>query len=413
MVLIYWVVAKAYLIAVHIVALFSEKARFWVEGRRNWTESLTQQLERGKPTIWFHCASLGEFEQGRPVIEAYKKNYPNHQLLLTFFSPSGYRVRKDYAVVDCVSYLPMDGPANAKRFLEIVQPDMAVFVKYEFWFFYLRALKRQQIPHFVISAIFRPTQYFFGWMGAGPRKMLRGITHIFVQNETSVKLLEGAHIPTVTLSGDTRFDRVHEIAENQEDLTELAPFLGKEAILVAGSTWPGDEKLIKGLINRPLALRYIIAPHEIQEAHLQELEAGLKVKSVRLSKATADELSTATVLIVDSIGLLSKLYRYGDITYVGGGFGSGIHNLLEAAAHEKPVLFGPRHEKFQEAHDLLACGGGFTFSTEAELRQIVESMLQDLPRREQAAKAAKEYVQKNIGATNLILAKIQGYLPNS
>lgn len=405
-----------YTLGVRLAALFGHRnARLMVNGWRECTSANTQAIKQSNnqaiKTAWFHAASLGEFEQARPVLERYKALHPDHRIVVTFFSPSGYEVRKNYAQADAVLYLPPDLPHSVRRFLDTVQPTVAFFVKYEFWFNYLGALRRRGIPTYIFSAIFRPGQYFFKPWGSWFRRQLKGcFRHLFVQNDESLHLLKAHGIDNCSLAGDTRFDRVHQIALAAERNEVVESFLqghtGK--VLVCGSTWPPDEALLSELKNKSEELRIIIAPHVISEDHLQQIEK-LFPDSIRYSKLTTYHLplNTTRVLIIDNIGLLSKLYRYADVAYIGGGFGVGIHNILEAVTFGKPVLFGPNHHKFQEALDILARGGGFTHSDAASLERNLMPLLTDHEAYNRASQACTDYMNANLGSTDIILKTIE------
>jgi 3-deoxy-D-manno-octulosonic-acid transferase len=403
-----------YGLAIRIATQFNQKAELWWKGRIGIFDELTKSFitlrseNEDRRTAWFHCASLGEFEQGRPLIEAFRKKYPNYLILLTFFSPSGYEVRKNYAGADLVTYLPLDTRRNARRFINIIQPEIVFFVKYEFWFNYLLLLQQRKVPHYLVSAIFRPDQHFFKWYGDWSRSILRGFTHIFVQNENSRELLEFVDIPHVTVSGDTRFDRVEEIASAPKSFPIIEAFAGEDLILVAGSTWPADEEiLLKYLGESKRKLKVILAPHEIKEETIKSMCNVPGVPAIRYSLATTGNVNQARLLIIDSIGILSQLYRFGQIAYIGGGFGSGIHNILEAAVYGVPIIFGPVHNKFQEATDLLNCRGAYVIHHYKDLEQQLNT-LQDHPgTRLEAAANSRDYVVERLGATDNILDHLQ------
>lgn len=358
--------------------------------------------------MWFHCASLGEFEQGRPVIEELRKRNPGYFILLTFFSPSGFEIRKNYEYADHVCYLPADTPTNAKRFVDAVNPALVVFVKYEYWHNIMHEITRRDVPLYVMSAIFRPSQYFFRWYGKRFAKNLAQVTHFFVQNQQSADLLITHGISQVTVAGDTRFDRVAKIAAEMVSFPLIEKFVGNSnEIIVAGSTWHPDEVLLAKLMDEyPGQYKLIIAPHEISETHLQKIETLFKGDAVKYSLATPDVLTEKKVLIIDSIGLLSKLYRYGRYAYVGGGFGVGIHNVPEAAVYGIPVIFGPNYRKFNEAVELLRIGGAFSINDYRELEVVINS----LSRNEQAWKvsgeASREYIAGQVGATEKVIGGI-------
>lgn len=372
---------------------------------------LREKIDRNAKYIWFHAASLGEFEQGRPLMEKIKADHPEYKILLTFFSPSGYEVRKNYNGADVICYLPFDTPYRVKKFLKLARPSMAVFIKYEFWGNYLKELKNNGIPVYIISAIFRPDQLFFQWYGKSYRQMLDNFTHLFVQDERSRKLLEDFGIRKVSVTGDTRFDRVLDIHKQAREISLVEKFVSgtkaKQPItLVAGSSWPQDEEILIPYFHAHPEMKLIIAPHEIHREHLIAIESMLKRPSIRLSEAHEEDLSTKDCLIVDSFGLLSSIYRYGQIAYIGGGFGAGIHNTLEAAVYGIPVVFGPKYYKFKEAKDLIAVGGGFSVSDAAVFRARMDELLNDRQRLESAGKAAGDFVYQQAGATEQILKKL-------
>jgi 3-deoxy-D-manno-octulosonic-acid transferase len=393
---------------IRVAALFDSKAKKWVQGRKGIFKKLENAIGSNEKIIWMHCASLGEFEQGRPLLEKLRHQYPNYKFLLTFFSPSGYEIKKDYKGADWVFYLPMDGPGNAKRFLEIVHPSLVIFVKYEFWYYYLKKIKYRNIPLLLVSALFWEKMSFFKWYGAMQRKMLSRFDHLFVQDETSKRLMDGIGLAAITtISGDTRFDRVIDIAKNAEPVPLVEKFLGDTRAIIAGSTWPEDEEVLKKIME---AVKYppvklIIAPHEIDEKHLasiQELFPG----SVRLSQLNTQHLKLNT-LIIDNIGLLSRLYKYAYITYIGGGFGKGIHNTLEAAVYGKPVVFGPVFHKFREAADLISKGGAISINSAEEGVAAVQRLLNDKQLRVDYCNNSRNYVYASKGATEKVTGFIQ------
>jgi len=402
-----------YGLTIRLAALFNKKAALWVNGRKNVLPELASSVKEisirrnQQKLAWFHCASLGEFEQGRPLMESFRAEHPDYIILLTFFSPSGYELRKNYSGADLVFYLPLDTPGNASRFLEIVKPDIAFFIKYEFWFNYLRLLQVANIPHYLVSAIFRANQHFFKWYGDWPRNILKGFTHIFVQNEYSRELLEFVGITHVTVSGDTRFDRVVEIAGVLKDFPIVQNFTGSKFIMVAGSTWPADEELIaRFMLDNKDQCKLIIAPHEIREAGITTLTSRFGGSAIRYSQADPGSVSAYQVLIIDSIGMLSQLYRYGTIAYIGGGFGSGIHNTLEAAVYRMPVIFGPNHNKFQEATELVERKGAFVIHNYHDLEKRLKEFLDSPGKLSTAAAICSTYVNKRKGATQRILDEV-------
>lgn len=404
---------RIYVLIIRLAALFQLKARLWVKGRKNIFERIDLVLKDAKidpakqKIAWFHCASLGEFEQGRPVIEAYRQQFPEHKIFLTFFSPSGYEVRKAYTGADFIFYLPADTHRQARKFLSLVKPCVAIFVKYEFWFNYLNELKKSGVPTFVISANFRPTQHFFKWYGEWQRTALGKLDHIFVQNESSRELLSFIGINNVTVSGDTRFDRVIAIASQAKSFPVVEAFVQNAPILVAGSTWPPDEDLIFRVMTRSeKKFKLILAPHETHQKRIDAIISRQGLKSVRYSEATESNLAAANVLVIDSIGMLSSLYHYATIAYIGGGFGVGIHNTLEAATFSKPVIFGPNYHKFQEARELIDLGAAFSIKNEEELNSSVQKLLGDTSIYISASQKAGEYVKASAGATRIIMNRI-------
>jgi len=357
MVFLYNLGIRIYQILVAVVSLFNKKAKLFRDGRKGWEKRLRESIKENDRVVWFHCASLGEFEQGRPVIEAFKIKYPDVKILLTFFSPSGYEIRKNYQGADYIFYLPLDTYWNSKSFIDIVNPVATIFVKYEFWYFYLNGLKKRGVPTYVISAIFRPEQAFFKWYGGWYRKFLANFQHLFVQNESSKELLASIGVNNVTVAGDTRFDRVIANAQAAKVIPLIEQFVGDSKVMVAGSTWPKDEEIIvEHFKTNPHNLKLIIAPHEIHEQEIEKLRNSFGLKTLRYTKPDECNPCEAQVLIIDTIGILSSIYRYGHISYIGGGFGVGIHNTLEAAVFGIPVLFGPNYQRFQEAVDLIETG---------------------------------------------------------
>ena len=362
------------------------------------------------PIIWMHCSSLGEFEQGRPVLEEIREKHTHFKFLLTFYSPSGYEVRKDYSGADYVFYLPMDSPVRSKEFIEIVKPVFVLWIKYDYWYYYLQALKDRQVPLVLVSGLFRKDHVFFRWYGGLQRKMLQAFSHFFVQTEGSVDRLKKLGIVSnVTVSGDTRFDRVIEIAEQFERIPLIEDFCGNHPVIVAGSTWLEDEEEIDHFANTKPDIKFIIAPHEIDEVRLKEIE-GLFESSIRFSDLGAMDRKemTPNVLIIDNIGLLSRLYRYASIAYVGGGFGDdGVHNVLEAAVYGRPVVFGPVYDRYIEAVELVGSGGGFSVENALEVEELFSRLLNTSQEYTQACEASKEYVYSKRGATEKILQVIQ------
>lgn len=409
--IIYTIGIWFYTLGVRIAALCGHhNARLMVDGWKHWPEQVAK-LSHERPTVWFHAASLGEFEQARPVLEAYRQQHPECQVLVTFFSPSGHEVRKNYAQADAVCYLPPDLPGSVRRFLGAVKPSVAFFVKYEFWFNYLGELRRRDIPTYIFSAIFRPSQYFFKpWGKWYMRQLKECFRHLFVQNEESLQLLKAHGIEQCSLAGDTRYDRVHQIATAAEGDATVETFLqGYEGkVMVAGSTWPPDEQLLARLRESKewFPERLVIAPHQIHEEHLHSIEA-LFPDSVRYSvlKGSKD-LKDRRVLIIDNIGILSKLYRYATVAYIGGGFGVGIHNILEAVAYGKPVVFGPNWHKFQEAHDIIELGGGMTVDEHPDV-SLLRKWFTDEEVYRAASDACLTLMRRNLGSTDIILNTLE------
>ncbi len=420
-----------YMLAVGIAAIFSKRARKLAVGHQYAFVRLKRMVEKDARYIWFHAASLGEFEQGRPLMERLRREHPEYKILLTFFSPSGYEVRKNWEGADIVCYLPLDTPFNVRLFFHYVQPEMLFLIKYEFWHNYLKICKRRGIPVYSVSSIFRPNQVFFRWYGqlGGYRHVLKHITHFFVQNQQSKDLLASlGHTDNVTIVGDTRFDRVLDIRRAAKPLPLVEKFAGDHTVFVAGSSWPPDEALFipwfkgsrvqefKG--SRVLevsseqaraqgTLRLIIAPHQVVEDHLRAIEQALGgYKILRYSKATEDNVADADVLIIDCFGLLSSIYRYGQLAMVGGGFGVGIHNIPEAAVYGIPVIIGPNNKNFREARYLLDAGACFEVHDAAEFNRIADHLLTDADAYRTAADAARNYIAENSGATDIIYAHV-------
>ena len=384
------------------------KARKLTQGQKVIFDYLSQHADPQGGYLWIHASSLGEFEQGRPLIEAIRKARPDTRILLTFFSPSGYEVRKNYPGADLVCYLPFDLPGNVKRFLDLTRPTQAIFIKYEFWANYLNELKRRNIPTYSISAIFRPNQVFFRFYGGYFRRILRNFTHLYIQNEQSRQLLAGIGITNVSVVGDTRFDRVSDIRLSAKELPIVEAFAQGKKVLIAGSSWPKDEEFILDYFNHRDDIKLIIAPHEIHESHLLFIESRLKRPTLRYTRATEATAATCDCLIIDCFGLLSSIYRYGTLAYVGGGFGAGIHNIAEAAVYDLPVIFGPNHRRFKEALELIACGGGFAIDSGEAFRATADRLLSDPDALAAASHNAGHYIASHTGATRLILKDLFG-----
>lgn len=394
-----------------VVALFQPKMKLFVSGRRNTFAFLESKLS-GKPkTIWMHVASLGEFEQGLPILERLKLQYPNHKLVLTFFSPSGYEVKKNTTAADVVVYLPMDTNTNAKRFLNLVCPDLAIFVKYEIWPNYLRQLKQRNIPTLLISAIFSERQVFFKGYGGFMRKSLSTFAHFFVQDESSKSLLANIGFKNSTVGGDTRLDRVSEILNRDNQLDFMDSFKGNKSCFVVGSSWPEDEEILIEFINSTKTeMKFVIAPHEIKSAHIEKITSVLQKKTVLYSEMEQKNLSEFDVLIFDTIGLLTKIYSYANVAYVGGGFATGLHNTMEPAVFGIPIIIGPQYSKFKEAEDLVNQGGILPISSYDEFQTLMEKFNTDLEYTSKIGAINSAYINSNKGASNLIMKHISEIL---
>ena len=419
--MIYNIVIYFVLLGIAIASLFNEKVRKMWRGEREAFKILKQKVDPNAKYIWFHAASLGEFEQGRPLMEQIRKDYPQYKILLTFYSPSGYEVRKNYEGADIICYMPVDTRLNAIRFLRLVRPVMAFFIKYEFWSNFLHILKHRNIPTYSVSSIFREDQVFFKWYGRNYAGVLKCFTRFFVQNEESKRLLEGIGITAVDVVGDTRFDRVLQIKEAAKQLPICEAFRTGVAssqsadvphhdfkVFVAGSSWPPDENIFIPFFNEHKDWRLLIAPHVIAEEHLKLILSLIKGKKVvRYTQTTPEEAAEADVLIIDCFGLLSSMYNYGDVAYIGGGFGVGIHNTLEAAVWNMPVIFGPNNKKFQEAQGLLKSGGGFEINTYEDFSGLMSSLMNDEAFLKQAGDKAGAFVAHLAGATDKVLASVK------
>ncbi|MFC5411124.1 3-deoxy-D-manno-octulosonic acid transferase [Larkinella bovis] len=394
---------RLYQAALRVASLFHPKARLAVQGRTDWVGQINAKLaDNTAPIAWFHAASLGEFEQGRPVMEAFRAQYPVYKILLTFFSPSGYEVRKNYAGADFIVYLPFDTPENARQFVEITQPAIAFFIKYEFWYHYLRELKNRHTPIISFSAIFRPDQIFFKPYGGFYRSFLRFFDHILVQNRASVELLNSIGITRVTLAGDTRFDRVQQVADARKDIPVARAFKDEKPLLVVGSAWQADMDVLIPFLNRfDRALKVIIAPHEIHDDEIERWRTQLPGHNIRFSEVTTPtDLASFQHLIIDNVGMLSSLYQYGEFAYVGGAFGKGLHNILEAATFRMPLFFGPNYGKFQEAVDLVKAGAAFPVTDSASLETVFRRLYEDPSK---ASAISGDYVTLNTGATSKVM----------
>ncbi len=392
--------------------LFSTKMKQFVTGRKQVFETLEENIAPSDKTIWFHCASLGEYEQGLPVMEAVKKEYPDHKLLVTFFSPSGYENKKNSSIGDVTVYLPLDTKSNVKRFLDLVNPEVVLFVKYEFWPNYLLELRKRMVPAYLISALFRKKQVFFKPHGFWMRKVLGSFTHIFVQDETSRQLLESISIKQVTVSGDTRYDRVSKQIEENNDLDFIERFKGNSLCIVAGSTWPEDESILIDYINASENIKFIVAPHNLKKEQMDAFQKQLTGKCVRYTEMDGKDLSAYKVFVLDTIGLLKKAYSYADIAYVGGGMGSsGLHNILEAATFGVPLIIGKNYDTFPEAKALQSRAGLFSVATREEFEEIADKLVKNKGFREKTGMINGHFVQNNTGATQTILKELQGIAP--
>jgi len=395
-----------------VAAPFNQKAKLMLEGRANQFKKLEQAfVNNTAPVVWFHCASLGEFEQGRPVMEALKAEYPEYKIMLTFFSPSGYEVRKNYSGADFIYYLPLDSAANARKFISIVKPKLAVFVKYEFWHYYLQELEQRQIPILSVSAIFRADQVFFKPYGGFNRNMLRRFTHIYTQNQQSLELLQSIGITNATIAGDTRFDRVLQTAATIKPIPIVDAFINNSEVFMIGSSWPADMEVLLPLIQKyKPTIKFIIAPHEIHENGIATLMQTIGEGAIKFSQADVQTIANYSVLVIDNIGMLSALYSYGTYAYIGGAFGKGLHNTLEAAVFGLPLFFGPKYSKFQEAVDLVKLGCAMPVTTADELLNAFEKTHATPGARQTITATEKQYVQEQAGATTQIMADIQRLL---
>jgi 3-deoxy-D-manno-octulosonic-acid transferase len=395
---------RLYYFIIYLTSFFNNKAKLWIDGRKE------REFIRYSGSIWFHFASLGEFEQGRPVLEQLRSLYPENKIVITFFSPSGYEVRKNTPLADAVYYLPLDTEQNARKFIDAIQPRLAVFTKYEYWYFFFNEVHRRGIPLYIVSGIFRPGQIFFKWYGGLHRKMLSFVSYFFVQDKQSKQLLQGVGITNAIVSGDTRFDRVFANASEPKPLPVINEFKNGRNIFIAGSTWPQDEKVAATLVKLYPGWKFIFAPHEISEEKINKLMELLPQGStVRYSQISnlKSQISNSQILIIDNIGMLSSLYQYGDIAFIGGGFGAGIHNTLEAAAFGLPVIFGPNYSKFKEAKDLIALKVGFSIADEKQLQGITDTLVNDQSFYSITRKKILNYVKEHTGATATIIEKIK------
>ena len=402
----YELIISLYTLGVGVASLFNPKARKMWKGGREAFRVLRDKVDSSSRYVWFHAASLGEFEQGRPIMERLRAEHPEYKILLTFFSPSGYEVRKNYEGADIVCYLPLDTYFGARRFLSLVHPEVAFFIKYEFWWNYLHILKRRGVPVYSVSSIFREGQVFFRWYGRTYSNVLKCFTRFFVQNDESRRLLATLGITDVDVTGDTRFDRVLQVKQQARQLPIVDAFRQGYKVFVAGSSWPPDEDIFINYFNEHRDWKLIIAPHVIGNDHIRQIVGKLRRKAVRYTEATEDSAREADCLIIDCFGLLSSIYGYGDVAYVGGGFGVGIHNVLEAAVWGMPVIFGPNNKRFQEAQDLLASGGGVEIDSYSQFEAVMNTYVADASAMEADGKNAAGYVAAKAGATDVILKAV-------
>jgi len=415
MLILYNLAILLYTWSIRIAALFgNSKANLWIEGRKNWQEKIKIKLKSGERRIWFHCSSAGEFEQGRPLIEAFRNKYPEFKIVLTFFSPSGYELRKKYEGADYIFYLPSDSKKNARNFIALIEPEKTFFIKYDFWLYYFNELNQRKIPLYIISGIFRPSQLFFKWYGSIFRKILFHVSHFFLQDETSAMLLKSISIKNYSVTGDTRFDRVIQIAAEAKSIEKVKQFKNGQDVFIAGSTWHEDDLVLVDAIKKlKEKLKFIIVPHEIGHRHIGELEylliekAELKPDDIAIYTHEKENIITAKVLIIDTVGLLSSVYHYGEIAYVGGGFGKGIHNILEAAVYGLPIFFGPNYEKFNEAKELIHVRAAYSVQQTEQLENQLQILLNNQEEYSRAGNAAKNYVSGKAGATKKILDSFQ------
>lgn len=407
---LYTLGARAYSLGIRLASPWNAKARAWVKGR-SLSFPVFPDKKPSEFRVWFHCASLGEFEQGRPLMEALLQHYPHLSLIVSFFSPSGFEVRKDYSLALQVFYLPVDTPANARRLVQESGVDMAVFVKYEFWYNHLNALYLASVPTFFVSALFRPSQVFFKSWGKWFIGHLHKAAQIFVQDESSLKLCQRAGLQNITLSGDTRFDRVMAVADAADPFPEIRAFIGGRPCVVAGSTWQGDEQVLAAAWEKMQEVVFIVAPHDIRRERIEEIQGFFGDEGLLFSKLGKGQQKR--LLIINNIGMLSKLYAYADVCWVGGAFNAGLHNILEAAAHGKPVLFGPQHQKFPEAEALIRAGGGFEVGSAAQATDVLHSLIQNPEEARKAGLCSMQFISANQGATAIITAHLADYISNN
>jgi 3-deoxy-D-manno-octulosonic-acid transferase len=399
-----------YTLGIRVAAPFNSKANAWVNGRKGWKAQLEKAVSGTDKWVWFHAASLGEFEQGRPVMEALRKAYPNHKILLTFFSPSGFLQKQHYEGTDLVMYLPPDCKRNTSEFVKLLHPALAVFIKYEFWYNYLAELKRNDIPTVFISSLIKGKEPFFKWYGGRFRKILRGVDHFFVQDQASKDRLLELGIKQTTLSGDTRFDRVADILANKRENKDVEAFCKGSKVLLAGSTWPQDEEVLSDVATQFPDLKIVIAPHEVKEERIRQLVKTLGGEACRFTLDDPSAWIEKQVLVIDTIGILSTIYRYADIAYIGGAFATGLHNIQEPAVNGIPIIFGPKYMNFREAVELVELGGAFSISSGKALHSTLKALLDNEERYNSACRISKDYMLENTGATEKIMKGLAAYL---
>ncbi len=408
--MVYDLALKCYYFAIWVASFFNRKAAQWIQGRKSAKQHILQQLDLNKPVVWVHCASLGEFEQGRPIIEQIKEQYPPYQILLTFFSPSGYEIRKDYDQADVVTYLPVDSKQNAAWLVKEIPVKLAVFVKYDLWYHYLNALQNAEIPTILVAALFRADQFYFKSYGRFMLKKIQGLSKIYVQNDSVKALLKQHGINDAITAGDPRVDRVFTIRRKASKYPLIESFIGQQNVFIIGSSWQEDEAILLPYINeQPAAFKYIIAPHQISEQKIKAIENQLSTPHLRYSNLENSNLKAINVLIIDNIGMLASLYQYADVVYIGGAFRTGLHNTLEPATFGVPILFGPKYHKFVEAQTLVNTEGAFSVTTIAELKKVMLD-LSDEGKRKQAGDKTEAYILENRGSTEKIMADVAFYL---
>lgn len=404
----YTTAVRFYSLIISLAAFFGKKkAKQWINGRKNWSLDLSQSIPTNKKLIWFHAASLGEFEQARPLIEKIKKEKPNFFILLSFFSPSGFEIQKEYKFADKVCYIPLDTPSNARKFIDIITPELSIMVKYEFWFNILNELEKRQLKTILISGIFRPSQHFFKWYGGWFRKQLKVFDTFFLQNKKAQALLNDIGYNNTVISGDTRFDRVYDLAQERYESKRIEAFCSQQSTLIFGSSWDKEHDFAKQLSNANWDIKIIIAPHEIEKSKMVVLKKSFDGQAILWSELSKNEIPSKTkVLIIDQIGMLSKIYRYATVAIIGGGFGAGIHNVLEAAVYGCPTIFGPNYKKFQEAKDLIKEHGAYSIADYSSLKSTIQQLLTDSAFHATTAAKAKKYVEQHAGATEQVFHTI-------